>query len=104
MCSIGARCCAGEQDIVAELGCALLLDGYSYRHALALRPNDALTRADLAASLFEARDRQAGEAALRQAIRGRPELFGRAVHALTAASHGRVFFSKQAAIDFLEGR
>lgn len=100
---------AGRPDIFIELGRVLLLDGEyaaaadAYRHALGLRPDDALTRADLAACLLEMGDREAGEANLRSALRGRPQMFGRTMHALAASSHGRFFLRPSALAKFLQG-
>jgi predicted Zn-dependent protease len=97
----------GRPDIVTELGRALLLSGdYSaaanaYRHALALRPEDALSRANLAACLLEMDQRTDAEGALRAVVRARPDLLGRATYALTAASHGRCFFYLSDAAKFL---
>ncbi len=98
----------GRPEILTELGLVLLLDGDyaaaadAYRHALALRPEDALSRANLAACLLEMGERNGGEAALRSALRGRPHMFGRAVYALANSSHGRFFFRPSAAAKFLE--
>ncbi len=100
---------AGNLDILKELARVLLLDGEyalaaeAYRHALAHRPDDALTRADLAACLLEMGDRDAGEAALRLAFRGGPHMLGRTNHALVASSHGRFFFRPSAVVKFLQG-
>ena len=97
----------GRPDILTELGRALLLEGDyaaaadAYRHALGLRPDDALSRANLAACLLELGQRDAAEAALRAIVRGRPDMLGRATYALTAASHGRCFFYLSAAAKFL---
>lgn len=97
----------GRRDILIELGRILFLDGDyaaaadSYRHALALHPDDALTRADLAACQLEMGDRDSGEKALRALSRGQPQLLGRATYALTAASHGRFFFRPSALQKFL---
>ena len=97
----------GRQDILAALARVLLLDGdYAaaanmFRHLLALRPDDAMTRADLAACQLESGTRDAGEATLRAATRGRPEMLGRAIHLLAATSHGRFFFRPSAAVKFL---
>lgn len=99
----------GRPEIFVELGRILLLDGEyaaaadAYRHALALRPDDALTRADLAACLLEMGDRDAGEANLRSALRGRPQMFGRTTYALAASSHGRFFLRPSALAEFLQG-
>jgi predicted Zn-dependent protease len=97
----------GRPDILTELGRALLLDGDyaaaadAYRHALALKPDDALSRANLAACLLEMGERAGAEAALRMLVRGRPDMFGRAAYALTAASHGRSFLYLGAFAKFL---
>jgi len=99
----------GRPEIWIELARALLLDGEyaaaadAYRHALAHRPDDASTRADLAACLLEMGDREAGEANLRSAFRGGPHMLGRANHALVASSHGRFFFRPSAVVKFLQG-
>jgi Flp pilus assembly protein TadD len=96
-------------DILTALARVLLLDGDyagaidAYRHALAYRPDDALTRADLATCLLEMGDRDAGEAALRAAFRSGPQMLGRATHALAASSHGRFFLRPSAAVKFLQG-
>jgi len=39
-------------------------------------------------------DREGGEATLRLALRGRPQMLGRATAALVHSSHGRFFFRK----------
>lgn len=99
----------GRPDILAALARVLLLDGdYAdaadmLRHLLALRPDDAMTRADLGACQLEMGTRDAGEATLRAATRGRPEMLGRAIHTLASASHGRFFFRPSAAVKFLGG-
>jgi tetratricopeptide (TPR) repeat protein len=98
----------GRADILIELARVLLLDGDyaaaadAYRHALGHRPDDGLTRADLAACLLEMGERDAGEANLRLAVRGRPQLLGRTTFALAASSHGRFFFRPSAAAKFLQ--
>ncbi|WP_347336351.1 tetratricopeptide repeat protein [Bradyrhizobium viridifuturi] len=75
----------------------LLLDGeYAaaadlYRQVLAQRPDDPLTRTSFSACLLEMGDRAAGEANLRLALRGRPQMIGRTTAALAMASHGRFF-------------
>jgi len=97
----------GRSEIHNELGRALLLAGdyaaatEAYRHALALRPDDALSRANLAACLLEMGRRGDAEATLRAMARGRPDMTGRAIYALTAASHGRCFFYLSTAKKFL---
>ena len=99
----------GRPEIWIELGRVLLLDGEyasaadAYRHALAHRPDDALTRASLAACLLEMGDRDAGVASLRSAFRSGPHMLGRTNHALFASSHGRFFFRPSAVIKFLQG-
>jgi len=99
----------GRPEILKELARVLLLDGEyasaadSCRHALALRPDDAMTRADLAACLLEMGERDAGEAHLRLALRSGPQMFGRTTKALANASHGRFFFRQSAAAKFLHG-
>ena len=99
----------GRADILTELARILLLDGEyasaaeTYRRALGLRPDDAVTRADLAACLLEMGDREAGEANLRSAFRGRPQMLGRATYALVQSSHGRFFFRQSAFAKFLQG-
>ena len=98
----------GRCEIWAMLARVLLLNGEyvdaadAYRRALALRPDDAMTRADLATCLLEMGNREAGEAALRLAVRGRPEMLGRATAALVHSSHGRFFFRKSAVAAFLQ--
>jgi tetratricopeptide (TPR) repeat protein len=97
----------GRPDILTDLGRALRLKGDyaaaadAYRHALALRPDDALSRVNLAACLLETGNRDGAEAALRAIVRGRPDMLGRATYTLTAASHGRCFFYLNAAAKFL---
>lgn len=99
----------GHSETLTALARVLLLDGEyisaadAYRHALALRPDDALTRADLAACLLEMGERDAGEANLRSASRGRPQMLGRITYALAASSHGRFFFRPSALVKFLQG-
>ena len=99
----------GRPDILTELAGVLIKDGEyaaaadAYRHALGLRPDDAMSRANLAACLLEMGEREAGEANLRSALRGRPEMFGRTIYALAVASHGRFFFRPSAVAKFLQG-
>ena len=67
----------GRPEVLTALARIMLLDGEydtaadTYRRALGLRPDDALARADLAACLLEMGQRDAGEASLRSAVRGR---------------------------------
>jgi Tfp pilus assembly protein PilF len=99
----------GRRDIQAVLARVMVFDGeYAaaadiYRHALALQPDDAMARVDLGTCQLELADRSAGEASLRAATRGRPEMLGRAIHSLASASHGRFFFRPSAAVKFLGG-
>jgi predicted TPR repeat methyltransferase len=72
-----------------------------YRHALALRPDDAMARADLGACQLEMGDREAGEASLRSAVRGRPQMLAQAAYALAHSSRGRVFLRPSALKKFL---
>ena len=73
----------------------------TYRRALALRPDDALTRANLGVCLLEMGERDAGEASIRAAARGRPEMIGRAIMSLATTAHGRFFMRPSAATKFL---
>ncbi len=97
----------GRPDILTELAWALHLDGEyaaaadTFRHALALRPEDTMARANLATCLLEMGQRDGGEAALRSVLRGRPHMLGRAAYVLAASSHGRFFFRPSAAAVFL---
>ena len=99
----------GRSDILTVLARVLLLDGEyasaadTCRRALGLRPDDAMTRADLAACLLEMGERDAGEATLRAALRGRPQMLGRTTYALVHSSHGRFFFRQSAVAKFLQG-
>jgi Tfp pilus assembly protein PilF len=94
-------------DVLAELARALCLDGFydaaatHYQQALALRPDDAMSRANLAVCLLEMGKRDQGEMKLREAVRGRPDMIGRAIHSLAAPSHGRFFLRRSVAVDFL---
>ena len=97
----------GRPDILTELGRTLLFDGEytaaadAFRHAVALRPEDTLARANLAACLLEMGQRDGAEAALRAVLRGRPHMLGRVAYALSASSHGRFFFRPSALAKFL---
>ncbi|MFT4118119.1 tetratricopeptide repeat protein [Bradyrhizobium sp.] len=98
----------GRADVLVELAKALLLDGkYAeaaelYRHVLAQRPDDILSQANRAICLMEMGKRDCGEAALRNVLRGRPQMLGRAAFALASTTHGRFFFRPSAAAKFLE--
>jgi Flp pilus assembly protein TadD len=97
----------GRPDILTELGRTLLFDGAyaaaadAFRHAVALRPEDTLARANLAACLLEMGQRDGAESALRTVLRGRPHMLGRVAYALSASSHGRFFFRPSALAKFL---
>ena len=99
----------GRHDVLAELARVTVLDGdygsavEAYRRALALRPDDALTRANLGVCLLEMGRRDAGEASIRAAARGRPEMIGRAIMSLATAAHGRFFMRPSAVTKFLSG-
>jgi predicted Zn-dependent protease len=97
----------GRHDVLAALAHVMLLDGeYAsaadmYRRLLALRPDDAVLHANFGACLLEMGEREAGEASLRSATRGRPEMVGRAIRSLAAVSHGRFFLRPSAVGKFL---
>lgn len=97
----------GHPDVLAALARVLLLDGeYAaaadlYRQVMAQRPDDPLMRLSFSASLLEMGDRAAGEANLRLALRGRPQMIGRTTAALIMSSHGRFFFRRSAFAEFL---
>jgi Flp pilus assembly protein TadD len=74
-----------------------------FRHALGLRPDDAMTRNNLGACLLELGERDAGEASLRAAVRSAPQMAGLAITSLAAASHGRFFLRPSAVAKFLRG-
>jgi len=98
----------GRTDILTELAWAELLDcayaeaADTYRHALGLRPDDAVSRANLAICLMEMGERNRGETALRSVYGGRPHMLSRAAFAMAASSRGRFFFRPSAAAKFLE--
>jgi tetratricopeptide (TPR) repeat protein len=71
-----------------------------YRQALEARPDDPVTRLNLARSLLQLGDRAAGEAALRAAVLGAPHLLRLAIGALCDAPHGRLFLRPSAAAAF----
>lgn len=97
----------GRADVLAEMARVMILDGDyaeaadTCRHALALQPDNAMTRANLAACQLELGQREAGEASLRAATQGRPQMVGRAIHALAASSHGRFFIKPSDVVKFL---
>ena len=99
----------GRPEVFIGAGARVLLEGEfdaaedAFRHALALRPDDALARADLATCLLEMGKHDTGEANLRQVFRGRPQMLGRAAsYALVQSSHGRFFFRQSAFAKFLQ--
>ena len=73
-----------------------------FRHILAHRPDDGVTRMALAKSLFALGDRAGGETALRVATRGGTQGVAEAIRALAEAPHGRVFLRPSAALAFLQ--
>ncbi len=99
-----------RSDILSLLARVFLLEGDlasaadAYRHSLARQPGDAMTRADFAACLLEMGEREAGEANLRLALRGSPQMLARATHALAASAHGRFFLRPSAVERFLQGK
>ncbi|HEY1637962.1 MAG TPA: tetratricopeptide repeat protein [Rhizomicrobium sp.] len=100
----------GRPDIVALLARVMLLDGDyaaaadAYRHVLAVRPDDVVTRAEFAVCEMEMGEREAGEANLRVAMRGRPDMLYRAIGSLAAPAHGRLFLRQSAAMKFLNDK
>jgi tetratricopeptide (TPR) repeat protein len=102
------RAAAPERyDALPALAKVMALDGeYAaaadlFRRALGLRPDDAVTRNNLGACLLEMGERDAGEATLRAVARGAPQMAGRAITSLAAASHGRFFLRPSAVAKFL---
>jgi Tfp pilus assembly protein PilF len=97
-----------RHDALLALAKVMALDGeYAaaadlYRRALGVRPDDTVTRNNLAICLLEMGERDAGEANLRAATRGARQTAGRSITALAAASHGRFFLRPSAAAKFLE--
>lgn len=96
-----------RHDVLPALAKVMALDGeYAaaadlFRRALGLRPDDAVTRNNLGACLLEMGERDAGEATLRAAARGAPQMAGQAITSLAAASHGRFFLQPSAVAKFL---
>jgi hypothetical protein len=60
-----------------------------------------VSRNSLGICLLELGERDAGEANLREAMRGAPQMAGQAITSLAAASHGRFFLRPSAAAKFL---
>jgi tetratricopeptide (TPR) repeat protein len=94
-------------DVLPALAKVMALDGeYAaaadiYRRALALKPDDAMSRNNLGICLLELGERDAGEASLREAVRGAPYMAGQAITSLAASSHGRFFLRRSAAAKFM---
>jgi tetratricopeptide (TPR) repeat protein len=94
-------------DVLPALAKVMVLDGeYAaaadlYRRALALQPDDAMSRNNLGVCLLELGERDAGEACLREAVRAAPHMAGQAITSLAATSHGRFFLRPSAAAKFL---
>ena len=94
-------------DVLVGLAKVMALDGeYAaaadlYRRALGMRPDDAVTRNNLGICQLEMGEREAGEASLRAITHGAPQLLGLAITSLAAASHGRFFLRRSAAVKFL---
>jgi Tfp pilus assembly protein PilF len=84
-------------DVLAALAKVMALDGdYAaaadlFRRALRLRPDDAMSRNNLGLCLLEMGEREAGEASLRAAAPGAPEMAWLALTSLATSSHGRFF-------------
>jgi Flp pilus assembly protein TadD len=95
-------------DVLPALAKVMALDGeYApaadlFRRALALRPDDAVTRNNLGMCLLELGERDAGEAVLRETVRGAPQMAWQAVTSLAAASHGRFFLRPSDAARFMQ--
>jgi Flp pilus assembly protein TadD len=66
-----------------------------FRRALGLRPDDAMSRNNLGLCLLEMGEREAGEASLRAAAHGAPQMAGLALTSL-ATSRMDVFSCDQA--------
>jgi predicted Zn-dependent protease len=96
-----------RHDARVALANVLALDGDHagaaelYRQALGLRPDDAATQISLGKCLLEMGEREAGEAALRTAARGAPQMAGPAIAALATAARGRLFLRPSDAARFL---
>lgn len=96
-------------DLLSALAQVMLLDGEyasaaeTFRRVVALRPDDAVARAELGRCQLEMGERDAGEASIRMATRERPQLFGRAIMSLSLSSRGRFFLRPSAAAKFLRG-
>jgi len=72
-----------------------------YRHALVLRPGDAMARIALGKCLLQMRRQEEGEAALRTVVRTGKNVAGLALTTLASAPKGRLFLKPSAAAKFL---
>jgi tetratricopeptide (TPR) repeat protein len=96
-----------RHDALVALAMVVSLDGDHaaaadlYRRALAVRPDDPVTRLNLARGLLELGQTGAGEAALRDAVRGAPQLLRAAIAALADPPRGRLFLRPSAAAAYL---
>lgn len=94
-------------DVLAALARVLAQDGEYpaaadlFRRALALQPDDPVARSSFGACLLEMGERDEGEANLRLAARGGPQMAGRVIATLASASHGRFFLRPSDAAKFL---
>lgn len=105
-----AKAAPQRPDVLAALARVTAQDGdYAaaaalFRRALALNPEDIATRMSLGACLLELGEREDGEASLRVAARGGPQMAGQAITALASAAHGRFFLRPSDAAKFFRGR
>jgi len=96
-----------RHDALVALATVMALDGEHgaaadlYRRALQARPDDPMTRLNLAKCLLELGERDAGEGALRDVVRGAPHLLRSAIAALADPPRGRLFLRPSAAAAFL---
>lgn len=95
-------------DVQVSLAKAMVLDGeYAaaaelYRRALAIHPDDSMTRISFGKCLLEMGDRGAGEAALREAAQCTGQFTGLAILALAETTHGRFFLRPSDVARFLQ--
>jgi tetratricopeptide (TPR) repeat protein len=105
-----AKAAPQRPDVLAALARVMAQDGdYAdaaalFRRALALNPEDIATRVSLGACLLELGQREDGEASLRLAARGGPQMAGQAITALASAAHGRFFLRPSDAAKFFRGK
>jgi Flp pilus assembly protein TadD len=96
-----------RHDVLAALARVVAQDGEYpvaadlFRRVLALRPDDPVARSSFGACLLEMGERDEGEANLRLAARGGPQMAGRIITTLASASHGRFFLRPSDAAKFL---